>query len=145
METQLQTYFTNRIGTSEEIYNAEDWVRITLRLQTAGPVAVSTREQIVPVLSGLGILLPIDDFITFILPAGSRLFIAAEATNRVAVQIEPVPWLQQILHAMDQGFGATIRALFRLKNPAAAPRPPTTREVSPVQCPDGARNWKGGA
>ncbi len=141
MQTQIETYFTNRIGTSQLLYSAEDWVRITLRLQTAGPVAVSTRQEIVPVLSGLGILLPVDDFITFVLPRGDRLFIAAEATNRVAVQIEPIPWLAQILMAMDQGFGEVVRALFRLKS-KAAPRLPKREEERPIPCPPGTRAWK---
>lgn len=142
MQTQLETYFTNRIGETQLLYSAEDWVRVTLRLQTAGPVAVSTRQQIVPVLSGLGILLPVDDWVSFILPKGDRLFIAAEATNRVSIQIEPIPWLAQILMAMDQGFGATVRAVFRLKSQKATARPPKRSEAAPVTCPAGTRSWK---
>ena len=45
--TEISTYFTARIGTSELLYSAEDWVEITLRLETAGPVAVSTRQEII--------------------------------------------------------------------------------------------------
>lgn len=141
MHSRIETYFTNRLG-SQLLYSAEDWVRVTLRLETAGPVAVSTAQEIAPVLSGKGRLLPVGDEITFILPKGDRLFIVAASSNRVSWQIEPVPWLQQILMAMDQGFGATIKALFRLKNPKAAPRKPNAAEISPVSCPPGTKDWR---
>jgi len=141
MQTQFQTYLTNRLGT-QLLYSAEDWMRVTMRLETAGPVAIGTKQDIAPALSGLGRLLPTGDDITFVLPRGDRLFIVASATNRVAWQLEPIPWLQQILMAMDQGFGATIRALFRLNAPSAAPRPPKPSEERPIPCPPGMRPWK---
>lgn len=90
MHTNIQTYFTNRIGTSELLFSATRYCRVTLRLETAGPVAVSTRQEIVPVLSGKGRLLPVNDEITFVLNKGERLYIAAGATNRVSVMIEPL-------------------------------------------------------
>jgi hypothetical protein len=110
MDTNIQTFFTTTFGTSLLLYAAEDWVNITLRLETAGPVTVSTREDVVPVLSGKGRLLPTDTDVTFTLPRGDRLFIAAESVQRVAFTVEPVPWLGQILMAMDKGFGALVQS-----------------------------------
>lgn len=142
MHTQIKTYFTNRLRT-QLLYTAEDWVRITMRLETAGPVSVGTDQDLGPVLGGSGRLLPVGDDITFTLPRGDMLYIIAAAANRVSYQVEPIPWLQQILMAMDQGFGATVAAIFRLKNRKAAPRPPSSVEVSPIACPNGIRPWKG--
>lgn len=104
--TEISTYFTSRIGTSELLYSAEDWVEITLRLETAGPVAVSTRQEIVPVLSGKGALLPVDDDFTFILPRGNRLYIAATAVNRVNFTVRPAPYINQALNLLDSIVGS---------------------------------------
>lgn len=105
MKTDIFTYFTEATGASALLYSAEDWVRIELALETAGPVAVSTRESVTPVLSGKGILLePDGEPIKFVMPRGNRLFIAAESINRVKVIIEPIPWLQQLLSQVEGGF-----------------------------------------
>ena len=109
--TEISTYFTSRIGTSELLYSAEDWVEITLRLETAGPVAVSTRQEIVPLLSGKGVLLPVDDDFTFILPRGNRLYIAASAVNRVNFCVKPYPYINQALNVLSQGFASVVGAL----------------------------------
>lgn len=106
MKTDIFTYFTVPNGTSELLYSAEDWVRITLILETAGPVATSTRQSVTPVLSGKGVLIPPSGQpLIFVLPRGDRLFIASESINRVQVFIEPIPWLEQLLHQIEDGFG----------------------------------------
>jgi hypothetical protein len=106
MNTDIYTYFTNATGLSELLYSAEGWVRVGVRLETAGPVVVGTRDSVTPVLSGKGILLPSSgDTVTFTLPKGNRLFIAAESINRVKFVVEPIPWLEQILFNIENGFG----------------------------------------
>jgi len=106
MNTDIYTYFTRSTGENELLYSAEAWVRITLVLETAGPVAVSTRESVIPVLSGKGILLdPSRIPSVFTIPRGNRIFISAESINRVKVFIEPIPWLEQILYQVESGFG----------------------------------------
>lgn len=91
---EMSTYFTKPSG-SEVLYRAEGWVRLRLMLETAGPVAVGSRDSVTPVLSGAGILLPINVEITFPMTKGNRVFIAATAINRVRVIIEPIPWEEQ--------------------------------------------------
>lgn len=95
--TDIYTRFTQVTGRSELFYSAEKWVRIRLLLETAGPVSVSTRQDITPVLSGKGILLQTGEYVEFTLARGDRLFIAASSVNRVQVIIEPFPWLESLL------------------------------------------------
>jgi hypothetical protein len=93
--TEISTYFT-KPGGDFLLYQAESWVRLRLMLETAGPVAVGSRDQVSPVLSGKGILLPRDVEITFPLSKGNRIFITAGAVNRVRFIIEPIPWADQV-------------------------------------------------
>ena len=88
---------------STVLYTADrPWVRVTLILETAGPVAVGTKATITPVLGGAGILLPppsvggVGQPIVFNLAKGNKLYIASTSVNRVKVQIDPLPWLQDI-------------------------------------------------
>ena len=112
MRTDIYTYFTRPNGQSELLYSGESWVRIFLFLETAGPVAVGTRESVTPVLSGKGILIPSDGRqIEFVLPKGNRIFIAAESINRVKFFVEPIPWLEQILFQVETGFSGLRGAL----------------------------------
>lgn len=101
MHTRIQTYFTVANGTSQLLYSAENWVRVEFQLETAGPVAVGTLQDVTPVLSGKGILLPPDgEPVRFVLPKGDRVFIAAESINRVKFIVEPIPWLEEIFAAI---------------------------------------------
>lgn len=129
MNTEIYTYFTTRIGSSELLYSAKQWVEVTLRLETAGPVAVSTKQEIVPVLSGAGILLPVDDDFNFVLSQENRIWIAATAVNRVNVCIKPIPYLGSILRTMAGGFAGLGRVISRTA------RPSRTIETSPPIIP----------
>lgn len=111
--TDTSTLFT-KIGGNHLLYSAESWVRIILRLETAGPVAVSTREAVPPVLSGRGILLGVDD-VTIVMAKGQRLFYSAEAVNRVRFIVEPIPWGESVLHASRLGFDRVVKALSPLQ------------------------------
>lgn len=93
--TDIYTYFTE-VGGSRLLYSAENWVRIKLKLKTAGPVAIGTSAEITPVLSGHGILLDTNVDYEAYLAKGTRVFIASESVNRVNITIEPVPWLEQL-------------------------------------------------
>jgi hypothetical protein len=94
--TEIATYFT-KVGGNQLLYQAEGWVKLRLVLETAGPVSVGTRDDIVPVLSGKGILLPTNVEIQFPMSKGQRIYISATAVNRVRRIIEPVPYADQIL------------------------------------------------
>lgn len=95
VNTEIFTYFT-AAGEQRVAYSAESWVKLTLELETAGPVAFGTRLQILPVLSGKGALLPVGRSVELFLSKGNRLVLAADALNRVKVIVEPLPWLQAI-------------------------------------------------
>lgn len=95
--TDIYTRITKPSNKSELLYSADNWVRMRLLLETAGPVAVSTRQDIVPVLSGKGILLQTGEYVEFTIPRGDRVYIASNTVNRVQVFVEPFPWLESML------------------------------------------------
>lgn len=93
------TFFTVAGGT-KLLLSVPQWTKITLRLETAGPVAVGTREQLDPVASGKGRLLPTDEDVVMMLGPNTRFFYAATGLQRVAIHVEAVPWLQAIFEAL---------------------------------------------
>lgn len=142
--TDHYVVFTTEIGQSLNFYSADQWVTIDLMLETAGPVAISTRANILPVLSGKGRLLTTDVPLSFVLPKGSRLYYAAENVNRLAFTVEPIPWMEQLsmeiqrvaaaLRALPMGF---VRALRAPKDDLdmVGPAPPATglASANPIQ------------
>jgi len=95
-QTLLYTIFT-KAGPTVQVYAASTWVNVRLRLDTAGPVAVGTKQELTPVLSGAGLLLPVGQWVKFSLYKGTKLWMAAESVNRVEAVIEPVPWQEQLV------------------------------------------------
>jgi hypothetical protein len=101
-QTEIYTYVTVAglplNGQTPILYNADRaWANVTLTLENAGPVAVGTRADLFPVLSGKGELLITDVPMTFTIAKGySRLYIAATALNRVKVQIAPFAWIEEV-------------------------------------------------
>jgi len=90
-------------GVPPILYNGDrNWAKVTMILETAGPVAVSTRANFLPLLSGKGTLLTTDDPFTMTIAKGTRIWYAASSINRVKIIIEPLPWLEQIT-ALLQG------------------------------------------
>ena len=96
--TLIYTLFT-KAGETRLVYSATTWVQIRLMLENAGPVAVGTRQQIGPALSGKGILLRTNEWVDFVLAKGDRLFMIAEGVNRVKFVCEQIPWQEQLLSA----------------------------------------------
>lgn len=153
--SDVHTYFTV-IGGTHLLYSAENNVRIRLWLEDAGPVAVGTDAQLDPVLSGRGVLLETAPAPAFeqVLSKSDRIYIAAETVNRVKVQIEPIPWLEQIdldiarvgaaiagaATTIVQGVGAAIGALGG-GAPTTAPSPTTTQgtRLDQIPCPPPSR------
>lgn len=112
--TDVSTYFTEPSGESKLFYTAENWVKIKLTLETAGPVAVGTSANVAPVLSGHGRLLDTGVEYEVHLARGSAFYIAAEAVNRVSVSIEPIPWMEQIsgeITSVAQVISTTVRSI----------------------------------
>lgn len=99
--TDITTYFT-KVGVASGkqtpiLYNGDRrWANVTLTLETAGPVAVGNRADLLPVLGGKGQLLQTGVPLTFIIGKGTRLYVVASAVSRVKVQIAPLPWLEDI-------------------------------------------------
>lgn len=101
----FSTYFTRTIGT-QVLYNGDrQWARVTLTLETAGPVVVGNQQSLTPVTSGKGQLLTTSLPVTFTIAKGTRLYIASTSVNRVKVAIEPVPWLEQITGLLGKILG----------------------------------------
>jgi hypothetical protein len=104
-KTRMSDYFTVP-GDTRLLYTAEGWVHVRLLLQNAGPVAVGMDQNITPVLSGRGRLLPTGQEIRFNLTRGDRLFIAAESINRVSFTIEPLQPVDRIVVLIESGLGS---------------------------------------
>jgi len=120
-KTDIYT-FNTPVGGNQLIYSAESWVRLRLILETAGPVSISTKEDVIPTLSGRGILLLTNQQVEFTLPKGSRLFLTSDTVNRVKVIIEPIPFLETIVRQLEAGFGGMtglLAAFTRRKDPLA--------------------------
>jgi hypothetical protein len=106
-KSSITTYFTKppRVGEQTPVLYSGDrlWARVTLTLETAGPVAVGQMANISPVLSGKGQLLDTGVPTYFDIAKGTKLYIASTSVNRVKVSIQSVPWAEQItglLHAI---------------------------------------------
>ncbi len=101
-ETNFSTYLTKTEGTYQLVPNtSQNWLQVTLRLQTAGVVVIGQNANLQPTTSGQGRVLPVGEDITFTLPPLTTLYIASNTVNRVAVMITPFPWLSQILAAVS--------------------------------------------
>jgi hypothetical protein len=114
-QTEVYTYFTVAgmpPGKSTPIlYNGDrEWAEVTLVLETAGPVAVGTRADLFPVLSGKGELLITNVPMKFtIAKSDRRLYIASTAVSRVKVQIAPYAWAESITSGVN-----SVQALLTL-------------------------------
>lgn len=110
VRTYVQTYFTKVANDTDLLYNGDrQWARVTLELETAGPVVVGTVQKITPVLSGKGIQLTTNEERTITVAKGTRLYIASTSVNRVKVTVEPLPWLEQITATLRDLVGRLVR------------------------------------
>lgn len=101
-------YFT-KVGTTEQLYAGQrQWVVVTLTLESAGPVAVGMFANLQPITSGKGILLTTDLPLKFTIAKGTILYITSTAVSRVKVQIEPLPWLEQITGVLGGMFKGIV-------------------------------------
>lgn len=141
--TEVFTYFTTP-GPTTLFYSAENWVRLKMTLETAGPVAVGQRADLTPVTSGKGRLLDIADEFEVILAKGTRFYIAAGSVNRVSVTIEPIPWLEQIsgevnrvASAIATAASTIVTGLGGLLKGGRAPAPTSSsgRSLDDLPCP----------
>ena len=107
--TSISTYFT-KPGGDFVLYEADSWAWVNVMLLDAGPVDVGTRDKISPVNSGKGGALVTNQNFRFPVRKGERVYITANAINRVRLTIEPVPFGEQVLSLMD-----SIRSALRGK------------------------------
>lgn len=110
MHTEMFTVTTEPDGQSRLLYSAESWVRLRLAVETDGLVAVSTREDLAPLASGKGVTISEERALEVVLPRGDRLFVVADTDERLAVIVEPIPWLAQIADILEAGFAALASA-----------------------------------
>jgi hypothetical protein len=110
--TRTSTFITEAGAAAAIVYQASTaWSKVKLRLETAGPVAVSTTQQFLPVTSGKGILLPPGEWVELELAQGNNLYIASTTVNRVIVVVQPISWAEQILGGIVRGVDVLARAL----------------------------------
>jgi hypothetical protein len=94
--TQIYTYIAQP-GATKLLYNGDRlWARVTLTLETAGPVVIGDQQQLLPIARGIGDSLRANVPYEVVIARGTKLYIATTAFNRVGVKIEPLPWLEQI-------------------------------------------------
>lgn len=107
---EANTYFTKVPVVGEPpqiIYNGDRlWARITLTLETAGPVAVGQNQQLTPVLSGKGQLLQTNVPTVFNVGKGNKIYVAATTVNRIKVCVEAIPWLETITGLLNSVLGS---------------------------------------
>lgn len=99
LKTEIYTFFARPApdGQLAIIYNGDrQYAQVILTLETAGPVAVSTKQQILPVLSGKGELLETGEPLSFYITKGNRIWVATSSINRIKVTVQPLPWLEQL-------------------------------------------------
>ena len=129
--TQTYVFFT-AVNQNELLFTAPGWVTVKLTLNNAGPVAISTSQDVLPVLSGRGILLVTGIEKAIALPKGNRLFIGAAAVNSVSVVIEPIPWLQTLALSIDRNTRSIVRGIGQA---VRIFRPETEEKTNEVPCP----------
>jgi hypothetical protein len=112
-KTKTPTFFT-KPGEISVLHSADTpWVRVSVMLETAGPVAISTAQGF-SVFSGEGILLQTGVERTLTIPKGNRLYITSTTFNRVSYVVEPVPWLEQMMGAVINGLSMVAKTMLRL-------------------------------
>lgn len=110
VRSALDTFFT-KDGQTDILYNGDrNWAKITLTLETAGPVAIGTLSSLSPVLSGKGVLLVTGVPTQLVIAKGTRLFVRSTSVNRISRFVEPLPWLEQI----TANVGSVAARLFAL-------------------------------
>jgi hypothetical protein len=99
LTTEIYTYLAkpSANGQPQILYNGDrQQARVTLTLETAGPVDVGNKQNLLPVGSGKGQPLTTGVPAPFTITKGNRLYVAASTISRIKVTIEPIPWLEQI-------------------------------------------------
>jgi hypothetical protein len=122
--TEIFTYLTKAAtdGVSQVLYNGDrQYAEVSLTLETAGPVTVGNKQNLLPVLSGKGELLETGVPRSIVIAKGNRLWVAATGINRIKVEIKPLPWLELIAGMTSSGT-ATLQAIYQAILAAGAHR-----------------------
>jgi hypothetical protein len=102
-QTKVYTYVTTPSQGTQVLVASPDneWLDVELRLETAGPVVVGTDQALTPLIGGPGRILPANQDIVVRLSPGTRLYILSDTADRVSVQINAVPGLEQLLSVIQ--------------------------------------------
>lgn len=99
LTTELSTYIAKPPidGQLPILYNGDrQFAEVILELQTAGPVFVGTKQQILPLGSCKGQQLFTGQQVRYQLPKGNRLWVATGSISLIAVTIQAYAWLENI-------------------------------------------------
>lgn len=99
----VRTVFTDPDGKTHELLPFSSvWRKLTLFLETAGPVAVGDKADLGTPISGNGRLLPVKQDAVFTIPPNCKFYIASGAVNRIGFQAEPIPWGEDIWQRLGE-------------------------------------------
>lgn len=99
--------FTDGTGVPARIYSGDRlWAIVTITLQTAGPVAVSPNPSMGTTGSGNGRLLTTNEPVEYTCGEGQSIYVQSTSPNRLALSIQPVPWIEQVVGYQMAGQGA---------------------------------------
>lgn len=104
------TVFTEA-GKTKLVLSTQQWTKVTLRLESAGPVAFGTSEDLMPVSSGKGRLLPTGQDVEVVMVPQTRLYLSADSFQRVGIQVEPYPWMWELFNKL-KSLAPSIGSIF---------------------------------
>jgi hypothetical protein len=113
--------FLTKTGSTQLLLSLPQWTKITMRLNTAGPVVVGTREQLDPVISGKGAPLVTDQEFEMLIGPNTRVYYFATGINSVTIKVEAIPWMLTIASLISD----VVKAISGLKLSAPAPSGPS--------------------
>lgn len=138
--TNMYTFFSVP-GDNTQVFSASGWARVRLLLSSAGPVDVSTRQNVTPVLSGRGITLFTGIEAEFVLGPADRLYAASAAVNRINVTIEPIPWLKSIVLEISRIGSGIVAAVTGRRRKAVAAQAAAPDDNPLAGCPPVGRRY----
>ena len=108
--TEPKTFIT-RPGAIVQLISAQQpWAKVTLTLETAGPVEVSSSSNW-NFLNGQGQSLITNVPMEFTIAKGNNLYLQAGSAERVRFTLSPFPWLEIITQVLRGGFSSLATAV----------------------------------
>lgn len=108
--TEPKTFITRPGAIIQLISAQQPWAKVTLTLETAGPVEVSSSSNWT-FLNGQGQTLITNVPLEYFIAKGNNLYVQAGSAERVRFTLQPLPWLELITQSIRGGFGVLAKAI----------------------------------